>query len=89
MRSSDPPPRRGQRRDHGARRASVTSLDFLILAEAKVLGIDISVACEAGMGPEIAPVRREARLAENREALASSNAFAEGSGLPLAAIRQF
>jgi antitoxin CcdA len=72
-----------------ARRPANISLEAGMLAEAKALGINISRACEGGLEAEIARVRREAWLAENAEALASSNAFAEANGLPLAALRQF
>jgi post-segregation antitoxin (ccd killing protein) len=38
---------------------------------------------------QVAGLRREAWLAENREALASSNAFVRANGPPLTALRQF
>lgn len=72
-----------------ARRPANLSLDARLLAEAKALGINISRACEGGLEAEIARLRREAWLVENREALDSSNAFADANGLPLAGIRQF
>jgi len=72
-----------------ARRAANLSLDAGLLAEARELGINVSRACEGGLANEIARVRRAAWLAENRDALDSSNAFAEANGLPLAALRQF
>lgn len=71
------------------RRAANISLNARILAEAKALGINISRACEGGLEAEVARVRREKWLAENGEALESSNAYAEANGLPLAALRQF
>lgn len=72
-----------------ARRATNISLNAGMLAEAKALGINVSRACEGGLEAEIARVRREAWLADNADALASSNAYAEANGLPLAALRQF
>lgn len=72
-----------------ARRPANISLNARILAEAKELGINISRACEGGLEAEIARVRRESWLAENGQALESSNAYAEAKGLPLAALRQF
>ena len=72
-----------------SRRPVNISLNGDILAEAKALEINLSRACEKGLEAEIARVRREAWLAENGEALESSNAFAEANGLPLAALRQF
>ncbi|MEA3030354.1 MAG: antitoxin CcdA [Sphingomonadales bacterium] len=71
------------------RRATNISLNTGILAEAKALGINVSRACEGGLEAEIARIRRESWLAENKSALESSNAFAETNGLPLAALRQF
>lgn len=44
---------------------------------------------EVSLELEIARLRREAWLAENREALDSSNAFTEANGLPVAADLQF
>jgi len=75
--------------DKPARRPANISLDARILADAKALGINISRACEVGLEAQIARVRRETWLAENREALESSNAHAEANGLPLAALRRF
>jgi len=72
-----------------ARRAANVSLDARILAEAKELGINISRACEGGLEAQIARVRRETWLAENSQALESSNGYAEANGLPLAALRRF
>ncbi len=72
-----------------ARRAANISLDARILAEAKELGINISRACERGLEAQIARVRRETWLSENRQAIESSNAYAEANGLPLAALRRF
>jgi len=71
------------------KRATNISLDSRILAEAKALEINISRACEGGLEAEIARVRQEAWIAENGEALESSNAYAEANGLPLADLRQF
>lgn len=72
-----------------ARRAANVSLNAGMLAEAKELGVNISRACEGGLEAEIARVRRETWLAQNRQALDSSNAYAEANGPPLAALRQF
>jgi antitoxin CcdA len=71
------------------RRAANISLDARMLAEAKALGINISRACEGGLEAQIARVRRETWLAENEQALDSSNAYAETEGLPLAELRRF
>ena len=81
--------RKSAARAKPVRRAANISLNARILAEAKVLGINISRACEGGLEAEVARVRREKWLADNGEALESSNAYAEANGLPLAALRQF
>lgn len=75
-------------RERPARRPANLSLDAWLLAEARELGINISRACDAGLAAEIARVRRDAWLADNAEALDSSNAYAEANGLPLADLRQ-
>jgi antitoxin CcdA len=71
------------------RRATNVSLDNSLLEEAKELGINISRACERGLADQIAELRRQRWLDENRDAIESSNAFAETHGLPLARYRQF
>jgi antitoxin CcdA len=60
-----------------------------LLAEAKLLSINISQAAEAGVARAVAEKRAELWLVANEEALKSSNAYAELHGLPLAAYRQF
>jgi antitoxin CcdA len=72
-----------------ARRATNVSLDPALLDEARRLGINVSRACERGLTLDIAQARAEVWLAENKDALASSNAFVERNGLPLARYRRF
>lgn len=72
-----------------ARKAAKVSLDEALLAEAEVLHIDISQAAEAGLASAVAAKRGERWLAENREALESSNAYVQEHGLPLAQYRGF
>lgn len=72
-----------------ARKTAEVSLDEALLAEAEVLHIDISQAAEAGLANAVAARRGERWLAENREALESSNAYVEEHGLPLAQYRGF
>jgi antitoxin CcdA len=72
-----------------ARKATNVSLDRALLNEAKRLGINVSRACEAGLAGRIAEVRAQRWLDENRAALASSNAYVDRQGLPLARHRQF
>lgn len=57
--------------------------------DAKALGINISRACEAGLKAEVARIRGERWLVENKEALEAANAYVEENGLPLADLRQF
>ena len=71
------------------RRPTNVSLDRGIVEAARVLGINLSQACERGIAREVARVQAERWLEENRAALASSNAYVDAHGLPLAAHRQF
>lgn len=78
-------------------RASVTatrrpinlSIDPVVLADAKALGINISRVCESALAAQVQQLRREQWLAENREAMDDYNAYVEANGLPLAHLRQF
>lgn len=74
---------------NSARKATNVSLDEGLLAEAKLLRINVSQAAEAGLAQAVAARRAELWLAENREALESSNAYVEQNGLPLVAYRSF
>jgi len=71
------------------RRATNVSLDAALLEQAKVLDINISRACEQGLAAQIAELRAERWLAENANALTSSNGYVEKGGLPLAGYRRF
>lgn len=71
------------------RRATNVSLDTTLIDEAKKLGLNLSRACESGLAARIAEERARRWRAENGEAIASSNAFVETNGLPLAAYRRF
>jgi antitoxin CcdA len=71
------------------RRATNLSLPEDLLSEAKALQINISQAAEAGVAQAVARTRSERWLAENQEAIESSNAFVEKHGLPLAKYRIF
>jgi antitoxin CcdA len=72
-----------------SRRATNVSLDADFVAEAKALGINISQACERGLVATVREARAAAWQAENRAAIASSNAHVEKHGLPLAKFRLF
>jgi len=72
-----------------ARKAINVTIGEALLAEAKSLNINISQAAEAGLARAVAERRAELWLAENRDALESSNAYVEVNGLPLARYRGF
>jgi antitoxin CcdA len=72
-----------------AKRATNISLNADLLSAAKDHGINISQACEGGLAKAVIAARRERWLAENAEAIESSNAYVEKYGLPLAKYRQF
>ena len=71
------------------RKATNLSLDNELLLEARALGVNVSRAAEEGLRAAVRIARADAWRAENAEALASSNAWVEANGLPLAAFRQF
>ncbi|MDR2838010.1 MAG: type II toxin-antitoxin system CcdA family antitoxin [Azonexus sp.] len=71
------------------KRATNVSLAETLIAEAKALRINVSQAAEAGVMRAVAEKRAERWLAENREAIESSNAFVETCGLPLEQFRMF
>jgi antitoxin CcdA len=71
------------------RKPTNLSLDSAVLQEAKALGINISRAAEAGITEAVKLHKQEKWLRENAKALASSNAYVEANGLPLARYRQF
>ena len=71
------------------RRPANLSLDAALVAEARALGLNLSAAAEAGLRAAVLQARTERWLAENAEALASSNAWVEAKGLPLARHRPF
>ncbi|MBA2960508.1 MULTISPECIES: type II toxin-antitoxin system CcdA family antitoxin [Ramlibacter] len=79
------------RRDGAAlrRRSTNVTLTVALVEEAKELGVNLSQAAEVGVAGAVARKRAEVWLAENREALESSNAFVEAHGLPLARYRNF
>ena len=72
-----------------ARKPTNLSLDSALLKEAKALGINVSRSAEAGIAEAVKLRKEQAWLTENAEALASSNAYVETNGLPLARHRQF
>lgn len=79
-------PRQG---DAAPRKSTNLTLAAHLVAEAQLLEVNLSQAAEAGIAAEVARRRQERWLAENREALDSSNAYVEAHGLPLAPYRHF
>lgn len=79
------------RRDNAAlrRKSTNVTLTVALVEEAKALGVNVSQAAEVGVADAVARKRAAVWLAENREALESSNAFVETHGLPLAQYRNF
>ncbi|WP_246350379.1 type II toxin-antitoxin system CcdA family antitoxin [Sphingobium boeckii] len=72
-----------------ARKPTNISLNAGLIEEAKALDINISRACERGLAEQISETKAARWLAENGDAIASSNDFVEQNGLPLARYRQF
>lgn len=72
-----------------SRRATNVTLPVELLAQARELGLNISQACEQGLKAEIARNRAAQWVAENHDALVSSNDYVERNGLPLAEFRHF
>lgn len=71
------------------KKATNVSLAEMLLVEAKALQINVSQAAEAGVAKAVAQKRAELWIAENREAIESSNAYVEKHGLPLESVRMF
>jgi len=71
------------------RKSTNLTLAAHLVAEAQKLEVNLSQAAEAGIAAEVARRRQALWLAENREALESSNAYVEAHGLPLAQHRNF
>lgn len=71
------------------RKPANLSLDSALFKEAKALGINVSRAAESGIAAAVKLHKQESWLKENAKALASSNAYVEANGLPLARHRQF
>ena len=72
-----------------ATRPTNVSLDAALVAEAKELGVNISLASARGLDLAVREARKERWLRENHAALESSNAWIDANGLPLASHRLF
>ncbi|UZK68561.1 type II toxin-antitoxin system CcdA family antitoxin [Sphingomonas sp. S1-29] len=73
----------------GKRKPVNLSIDELVLADARALGINLSQACETALKQSVASERKRRWVEENFEALQSSNEWVEKHGLPLAKYRMF
>jgi antitoxin CcdA len=73
----------------GARRATDVALPAELVAEAEMLKINLSLACEAGLARAVSAARHKQWLEANREAIDFWNQDAEQNGLPLDDFRQF
>lgn len=82
-------PRTAAQGSTAPRRSTNLTLAAHLVAEAQALNVNLSQAAEAGIAAEVARRRQERWLAENREALESSNSYVEAHGLPLAQHRNF
>jgi antitoxin CcdA len=72
-----------------ARRPANVTLPESLIQEAKVLGINISQACERGLTAAVSEARAAAWLKENRPAIDAWNDYIEEHGIPLSEFRQF
>ena len=72
-----------------ARKPINLTLAVDLVVQARALGINVSQAAEVGIAAAVARRRQERWLAENADALQSSNQFVEQHGLPLTRYRNF
>lgn len=71
------------------RRSTSLTLDRAMLDEAKELGVNVSRAAEKGLAADLKQAREAKWKADNREAIAKSNAYVEEHGIPFANLRKF
>lgn len=71
------------------KKAANLSLDAELLAEARSLEINLSVAAEEGLKRAVSIAKADAWKRENAEAIKSSNEWVEKNGLPLEKYRMF
>ena len=71
------------------KKATNLTLDASLIEEARALDVNLSRAAEEGLRVEVRQARADRWRAENAEALASSNAWVEQHGLPLARYLAF
>jgi antitoxin CcdA len=71
------------------KKATNLTLDASLIEEARTLDVNLSRAAEEGLRLAVRQARADRWRVENAEALASSNAWVEQRGLPLARYRAF
>lgn len=71
------------------RKPTNLSLDSDLIREARVFGVNLSQAAEAGVRRAVAEAKAEQWRRDNAEAVDSSNRWVEANGLPLDRYRQF
>jgi len=71
------------------RRPASVMLDDMLMSQAEELHIDLTGAAEHGIAAAIKAERERLWRAENADATAQSNGYAEKNGLPLAKFRMF
>lgn len=71
------------------KKATNLTLDASLIEEARTLNVNLSRAAEEGLRVAVREARADRWRTENAEALASSNAWVEQHGLPLARYRTF
>lgn len=76
-------------RFEGPKKATNVSLNAELVEEARLLGINVSEACQSGLAVEVKKAREAAWQDENRAAIEASNAYVREHGLPLAKYRLF
>lgn len=72
-----------------ARRSTSLSLDADLLAEARLLGVNISRSAESGLRNAVRDARIAAWREENRDALDAYGTEIDQAGLPLESYRLF
>ena len=72
-----------------SRKPTNLSIDRTLLDEARALDVNLSRAAETGLRAAVKAAKEAQWLADNSDALDSSNAYVAEHGLPLARFRQF
>lgn len=71
------------------RKPANLSLDAGLVQEARLFGVNLSQAAEAGVRRAVAEAKAEQWRRDNAEAVESSNRWVEANGLPLDRHRRF